>query len=68
MSEAIGAMFKSKKFIAAIAGVIVAIFGNFGIDIPPDELIAIMSPIIAYIVGQGVADQGKEKAKVEKGK
>ena len=57
---------KSKKFWTAFSSVLVALAGHFGLDLDPSEITAILSPIMAYIVGQGVADLGKERAKIEK--
>lgn len=57
---------RSKKFYAALIGLLVAILGSNDLVIPADALEAVLAPIIAYIVGQGVADAGKEKALVEK--
>ena len=56
----------SKKAWATIVSFGVAI-GNeaFGWNLKPDELIGLLSPLMIYVVGQGVADHGKEKAKVE---
>ena len=64
MTEAVRAMFGSKKFLAAAVGVIVGVAGQYGLDIPAQELTVVLSPVLAYIVGQGVADAGKEKARV----
>lgn len=57
---------KSKKFQAAIVGLIVALTGKIGLDLDPVALLAILSPILAYIAGQSAADIGKEKAKIER--
>ena len=53
----------SKKFWIAVAGIIVMIVGNFT-GIPEDQLMAICGIIISYILGQGIADHGKEAAKI----
>jgi uncharacterized membrane protein (DUF441 family) len=58
-------LIKSKKFQAAAVGVIVAIAGKAGLDLDEASLLTILSPILAYIAGQGLADIGKEKAKIE---
>ena len=63
--EIFKSMLKSKKFIASLAGVIVSAVGTAGLQLPTDSVMAILSPIMAYILGQGVADAGKEKAKIE---
>ena len=60
-------MFRSKKFQAAVIGVIVAGIAELGLNVPPETVTTIVSPFLAYIVGQGIADHGKERAKIEKG-
>ena len=55
-------IFKSKKFLMAIGGVIAQVVMYF-LSVPIEVSMAILSPIIAFIVGQGIADIGKEKAK-----
>lgn len=55
----------SKKFIASIMGVIVTIAGKYGLELDETALATIISPILAYIVGQGIADHGKNKTEVE---
>lgn len=60
-------LLKSKKFQAALVGLIVAIAGHYGLDLNSDMLWVILSPILTYIGAQGLADAlpGKEKALVE---
>jgi len=38
----------------------------FGLNIPTQDLFTMLSPAMAYIVGQGIADNGKERVKEEK--
>ena len=53
---------KSKKFWAAIIVVVGALLKQFaGIDLPTEAF----GGVIAYIVGQGIADAGKNKKPVE---
>tara|TARA_Y100000310_G_scaffold292484_1_gene321259 strand:- start:573 stop:782 length:210 start_codon:yes stop_codon:yes gene_type:complete len=55
----------SKKLWVAIGAALVVLMKDyFGLDEPTAEKLVALS--MAYIVGQGVADLGKEKAKVEK--
>lgn len=49
----------SKKFVAACAASIAAAALKLGIDLPTDAIMAILSPLLTYIVGQGMADIGK---------
>ena len=55
-------LFKSKKFWMAIAGVAAEALMYF-LGVPLETSMAILSPIIAFIIGQSVADIGKAKAK-----
>lgn len=60
-------LLKSKKFKAAIAGLVVALAGKIGLGLDEAALLTILSPILTYIAGQSAADIGKEKAKIENG-
>lgn len=54
----------SKKALAMIVGVLMGLFGKkLGID--EDALTKIVGSIMAYIVGQGIADHGKEAVKAK---
>jgi len=55
---------KSKKFIAAILSSIIAFYGVYN-GWTPDQMFAVIGPLMTYILGQGIADHGKEKAKIE---
>ena len=59
-------LLQSKKWQAAMIGAIVATIGHF------NEAFAgiaeqVLQVIMVYIGGQGLADLGKEKAKIESG-
>lgn len=55
---------KSKKVAATVVSILMTLFGSkLGLD--PDSLQNIVYALIAYVVGQGVADHGKEAAKVK---
>lgn len=53
----------SKKFQAAVIAVLAQIAAKFGLELDEASALMLISPIIAYIVGQGVADLGKSAAK-----
>ena len=55
----------SKKFQAAILAAILAFLGHY-LEMDNAQILMIIGPLTAYIVGQGVADIGKEKAKVDR--
>ena len=60
--------FTSKKFIIALlTGILVAVNDALGMPLTPDTITMIAGIAATYILGQGVADVGKEKAKVEMG-
>jgi len=50
---------QSKKALAAIAGVIVILAGKIGLDLPDETALEITGIVIAYILGQGIADVNK---------
>ena len=58
-------MLLSKKFLSALAGVIAAAVGRLGLDLASEDLMTILAPLMAYIVGQGLSDQGKEAEKIK---
>lgn len=60
-------LLSSKKLVAAAIGVIVAVGGRLGLDLSTEDVALIVGPIVAYILGQGIADHGKEAAKVKQG-
>lgn len=53
---------KSKKGQAMIVGLVLTLFSRrFGIELEPAQTAEVVALIVAYIIGQGVADHGKEK-------
>jgi uncharacterized membrane protein (DUF441 family) len=65
MNDAIRGLLLSKKFIAAISGVVVALATKKGFHLDTDMVGVLLSPIVAYIVSQGIADKGKAAAVIE---
>jgi len=57
-------LFKSKKFWMALVGVFAVVLSHF-FGLSEDQIMSIAGVIIAYLLGQGLADQGKEAKKVE---
>ncbi len=57
---------KSKKFLVFISGVLTVVFKDV-LELDPEQVNALVKIIMAYCLGQGVADLGKEQAKIEKG-
>lgn len=65
MKEILYELFASKKFLAALAGCVATLCAKLGWQVPTDTILAALSPLIAYIVAQGIADHGKGSAQVE---
>ena len=61
------AIFKSKKFIVAMGGVIAIVVSHFT-GLAEDSINQIVLLIATYLGAQGVADFQKEKAKIEANK
>lgn len=57
----------SKKFLTTIATAIGSIAATH-LGIPVDQLVPILLPVLAYVIGQGIADIGKARAKAESNK
>lgn len=55
-------LIRSKKFQAAIIGVIVVILQHYIPALQDIDIAAVLAPILAYIIGQGLADFGKSAA------
>lgn len=56
---------KSKKALIALLSAVVYAAGRFGLDLDRDELLGVVTPLWAYVLGQGIADAGKEAAKLK---
>lgn len=58
-------LLQSRKFIAMIVGFIVIVAAKvFKVDVDPLMVAEIVALISLYILGQGIADNGKEAAKI----
>ena len=55
----------SKKFIALVAGAIVALLAKYKFQVDTTVVEGLIAMVISYIIGQGIADNGKEAAKVK---
>lgn len=52
-------LLRSKKFQAALIGILVVILQHFIPALQDIDIAAVLAPILAYIIGQGLADFGK---------
>lgn len=64
MKQALIDLFTSKKFLAALAAVIVYAAGRFGFDVDPAVLDRIWEALMVYVGAQAIADHGKSAAQV----
>lgn len=51
----------SKKALAAIAGCLIVLSNKWGLHLSEEAINQLLQTIAAYIVGQGIADMGKNK-------
>lgn len=65
MKKALLELLSSKKFLVAVLSVVVFGLGKVGLHLTVEQLLPVLGPLWAYIFGQGLADFGKEKAKVD---
>jgi DMSO reductase anchor subunit len=59
-------MLSSKKFVAALIGAGVWGFGKLGWSVDDQTLMGMVSPLLAYILGQAHVDAAKVKAEIAK--
>ena len=61
-------LFSSKKFTVGLAGVLFVVLNEvLGLGVGEDLVGDVVQLASAFLVGQGIADAGKEKAKIEAG-
>jgi hypothetical protein len=60
-------LFSSKKFVVLIAAAIAYVASRFSFNLEQSDCLAFVGLAASYILGQGMADNGKEKAKIEAG-
>lgn len=64
MKDAIIRLLSSMKFWTAVLGLVTAIGAKAGFNVDPEVFWAIVGVITSVIIGQGLADHGKEAAKI----
>ena len=65
MKQALKDLLASKKFLVTLAAILVYVGGKLGLNLTTDQLMPVLALLASFVVGQGVADMGKEKAKVD---
>ena len=58
--KAIRDLFGSKKFLVSFLSVVAHVAGRYGFDVDQEAMLTILSPLYAYIVGQGIADSARK--------
>ncbi len=62
MMATLRSMFVSKKFVAALIGLVAVVattvLGKLHVNVPDDKVNGFLAMIAVYIFGQGVADHG----------
>lgn len=64
MADVLKTLLTSKKALVAIVAAIVWGGGKIGLHLDNETLLGAVTPLWAYVLGQGIADHGKEAAKV----
>ncbi len=62
MPKVITDLFASKRFVVLVAGVVAAVAAKAGLEINTEALAVILSPFIAYILGQSHIDANQPPA------
>lgn len=64
MIEALKGIFTSKKVLTAIIAALVGVGARYGLELDPEVVGIIVSAFVVAIFGQGLADHGKEAARI----
>jgi len=68
IKNVIGGLLSSKKFIVMVSGLIVTALAKYKLDLDPLMVQGMVGALIAWLLSQGIADSGKEAAKIANGK
>lgn len=63
MKQALKDLLTSKKFLVMLAAILVWAAGKAGLNLTTEQLLPVLVAMATYIVGQGLADFGKEAEK-----
>lgn len=64
MFQTVKNLFTSKKFIAALASTVAFALGYFGLEVDAEKLAMALTPMLFFIVSQGMADSNSVAAKL----
>lgn len=65
MKEMLRELLTSKKFATTVVAIIVWVVGRFGLHVDEAALLPLVGALAAFVVAQGLADQGKSAAKID---
>lgn len=65
MIDTLMVLIRSKKFLALIGGGLVWVLAKVGLDLDSNDVTGLLVLVSSYIIGQGVADNGKEAEKIK---
>ena len=57
-------LLNSKKFVVMVAGMIVTFAAKYKLNLDTITVETLVAALIAWVIGQGIADMGKEAAKI----
>ncbi len=55
----------SKKFVAMVAGMVVTLLAKYKFNVDQTTVEGLIGIVMAYVLGQGIADHGKGAAEVQ---
>lgn len=64
MLAALLPLLSSKKFQMALLAMLAHVLARYGLHMDPAQALEFISPLLAAILGQGIADHGKAAAEV----
>ena len=64
MPDVLRRLLGSTKFVMAVLGMIAYAASRYGFEFSVEEAMLFVGPLIAAILGQGIADNGKEAARI----
>jgi hypothetical protein len=66
VKKTLAALLSSRKFLVMAASVVAYGASRLGLNISAEEALPAIGLVGTYIIGQGIADNGKERAQVER--
>ena len=64
MLEMLKQLLSSKKFVVALVACVVWLAGRIGFHVDAETLAGAITPLLTFVLGQGIADHGKAAATI----